>query len=326
MQDQHLLIFAALATAGLIIIVLGLKFKETTRKVVETLGSVIFHVGVFGILYHKVPLKLWITLVALVISLFILIDPLKIAEHVNRRIYRLFGFLVLFTSAAFALDVGSGFPVWLWAMPLVLYLSPYLIPPLKERMKVILFLSWVLVIGYLSTIGYLIYARFNPEVRIAWIVDLFPPVHLPVEKKDELFKPVLPTQSTKSSEEIQKDTLENQKDDDDDDATKSLTKETEQNIDESKVIGNADDLPESETPPTENTNELSSETDVTLTDPTPEVSGPYLKGLHDADKKFMMLQNKFEMLQKELKSTRDENKKLKKEIEEIKKRSMTSTL
>lgn len=166
MLDQNILIFALVAALGLLILLFGFKFSERTRKVVETIGAIVFHVGVFGILYYKVNFSIFISLVALVLSLFILIDPLKIGSYLNTKIFRLTGFIFLFASVAFSLQYFSGFPVWMWGIPLLVYLLPYLIHPLKKYLRTILFIAWVVVLAYVAVIGYAVYIRYYPQASL----------------------------------------------------------------------------------------------------------------------------------------------------------------
>jgi len=182
MFDQNILIFTITIVVGLAILLLGFKFSHKTRKVVETIGAILFHVGVFGILYHKVNINIFISLVALVVSLFILIDPLKIGNYLNAKIYRLVGYVFLFASVAFSLEYFSGFFVYLWAIPLVIYLLPYLISPLRKYSKTILFMAWLVVISYVVMIGYSIYVKYYPSSNLE-IISKYMPIKSPTEKE-----------------------------------------------------------------------------------------------------------------------------------------------
>lgn len=188
MFTQNILIFGGIGLLGLIIMILGFRLQHGARKTVETIGALAFHIGALGILYLKVHLILFIGLAALVVSLFILVDPLKLALFLNPRIYKLVGYLLLFTAFAFSLDHFTGFPVWLWALPVVIYLAPYVAPPLKKRAGWIVALAWILVISYMGLIGYMIYAQYNPDVSTGVLEQVFPKLKLPRNEPSNYLK------------------------------------------------------------------------------------------------------------------------------------------
>lgn len=320
MPEQHLIIFAIIGVIGLAIIILGFKFSEKTRKVIETTGAIIFHVGVFGILYHKVELNLFISLVALVISLFILIDPLKIGDHLNIKIYRLFGYITLFASVAFSLDFFSGFPVWLWTIPLVIYLSPYLISPLKKRLGLILALSWLVVFSYVGLIAYVIYAKYNPSANVAFIQKYLPQLKIPPSKdktyseQDFIYPPPSQDVQQDQSTQTKKQTELELKD------KKNLKETTAQKT----PLATSTDITKPKAKklnPKKLTKSLILSPDqTTKTHPSkPAIqTGPYLQSLKEADKKFLRLQTDFDKLKSEYKKVIDENKKLVQEIQKLK--------
>lgn len=188
MFTQNILIFGGIGILGLIIMVLGFRFQNTTRRTIETIGAIAFHVGAFGILYTKVHLILFIAIAALVLSLFILIDPLKLVLFLNPRLYKLTGYLLLFTAFAFSLDHFTGFPVWLWILPVVIYLAPYVIPPLKKQATLVVAIAWILVISYMGLIGYMIYAQYNPTVSTGVLTQVFPKLKLPRNEPSNYLK------------------------------------------------------------------------------------------------------------------------------------------
>ena len=185
MLDQNSLLFLAVGLLGLGVMVFGFKFTLTARKIIETIGVVLFHVGVFGIIFLKAPLNLFVSLVALVVSLFILIDPLKLGEHLHGKIYRLFGFIALFVSVIFSLEYFTGFPVWLWIIPIVLYLLPYVIPPIKKIAWFISLVTWLLIFSYVGISGYVLYSHFHPETDPSLISKIFPQLKLKSDLSDK---------------------------------------------------------------------------------------------------------------------------------------------
>jgi len=194
-------LFAAITGAGLIIMILGFRLAPKTRKSVETAGAIFFHIGVLGILYHKVALFFFISLAALVLSLFVLFDPLKISQYVNERYYRLVGYFFLALAVIFSLAYLTDFPPQLWLIPLLIYLLPYLVPALKPRSKLILTFACIVLLGYLCFIGFLIYNRQDPS-KTAFLKEWLNPTHKisePIEPdtiEDDFKLPPNPTVKT----------------------------------------------------------------------------------------------------------------------------------
>lgn len=197
MLEKYYLIFGGIGLLGLIIMGIGFKTPRKYRSYIETIGATIFHIGAFGILYKKIALKIFVALILFVLSLFILFDPLKISEKVNKRHYRLIGFIVFFAASTFALEFFTSFPVWLWIVPIVIYLVPILVPPLKKRQILFSISSWATVIVYLSIITYLVYVQFNPNYKIAVLDSWFPEIKISnnVYQKPET-TPVKPKEKT----------------------------------------------------------------------------------------------------------------------------------
>jgi len=291
-METNIIIFGLVGIIGLIIIILGFKFSNKTRKVIETTGAIIFHVGVFGILYYKVSLNLFISLVTLVISLFILIDPLKISLHLNSKLYRLFGYLTLFVAVAFSLDYFSGFPVWLWGIPLIIYLAPYLISPLKKWIKIVMLLAWLVVIFYVGLIGYVIYSKYNPSADITFVKKILPQIRVPTPKEDVITEDDLAYHPT-PKDEITTQTQPTEKEETFKDKLEELAKksQTQQEKAEHPIM------------------------------PKPEpthVTGPYLNSLHEADKKYIKLQNELNDLKTKYQQLLKDNQSLRNELNELK--------
>lgn len=325
MSDQFLLIFGSVALLGLAIIILGFKFSEKTKKVVETTGAIIFHVGVFGILYHKVSINLFISLVALVFSLFILIDPLKIANHVNIKIYRLLGYITLFSAFAFSLDYFSGFPVWLWAVPLIIYLSPYLISPLRKHLKLVIAVSWLVVFSYVGLIGYVIYSKYNPDADMTFVNQILPQLNIP-KSKGKIYRiedfnyhpdqkdPLIEKASKKdtNSKPIKKITQDN---------NPGFSIDQKKNFNSIKT-GTTINAAVTKGPTTIKTSPITNKPQQIKTTPNKQTSnltsikdsGPFLNSLQKADQEFLKLKTNYQSLMGKYKVLIQENKELKKQI------------
>lgn len=175
MPEKYLFYFGLTGIVGLAIMIAGLKLSDRPKKIFETLGAVVFHVGVFGILYFKLSITLFVSLVSLVLSLFVLIDPLKISLHVNKKIYQRAGYSLLMLSLTFFTMYFTNFPVWLWLIPLVVYALPRLIPPFKKQEALLTVMASVCVFVYLALITYAVYTRFYPDnaniEMVSWFTE-----------------------------------------------------------------------------------------------------------------------------------------------------------
>jgi hypothetical protein len=199
MLKDPIAIFTIITAIGLAVMILGFRLVPKTRKTVETAGAIVFHIGVLGILYYKVALFLFVSLAALVISLFLLFDPLKISQYVNAKFYRLTGYFFLAVAVVFSLAHLTGFPPGLWMIPLLVYLLPYLVPSLKKNLKIILAIAWIIILAYLGVIGYIVYGRYYPinNTLIDTLINPRPPSE-PLEPDDieDLHLPLNPTVHT----------------------------------------------------------------------------------------------------------------------------------
>lgn len=163
MPEKYLFYFGLTGLVGLIIMGAGLKLSDRPKRIIETLGAVVFHVGAFGILYFKVSITLFISLVSLVLSLFVLIDPLKLSLQIGPKVCRRTGFTLLAIAAAFFIMYFTNFPVWLWLIPMVIYVSPLVIPQLKKQEAMLTVMASVCVFVYAALIAYALYSRFYPD-------------------------------------------------------------------------------------------------------------------------------------------------------------------
>lgn len=284
MSHETLTVFSAIAIAGLVVMLLGLRLSRKSRHVIETVGAIIFHVGVFGILYYKVSMELFVSLVTLVCGLFVLIDPLKVEQHLNGKIYRLVGYSMLFTAVIFSMTYLTGFPVYLWAVPIVVYLAPYLVSSLRHRMKLILAMAWLIVIVYVGIIGNILYGRYYPNTDMnvfSKFIPQFPVTHL----QDEV------------SEHETEDALNGN----------TPEKDTPVTTNQIEPLETAEPSDTTTAPPMDF-----------------DEDGPFLKSLKNADEKYLKLQTEYDNLKTLYDHLADENKKLKKEMKDLKKMAPSS--
>lgn len=275
MLEQYLVTFGAISLVGLLIMILGLKASANSKRALETIGAIAFHVGIFGILYHKVDITLFTSLVALVLSLFVLIDPLKLIVYIQPRAYRITGLFLLFTSVAFSTMYFTGFPVWFWAVPLVIYLLPYTIMPFKRRQTSLQLSAWLLIVVYLALVSYSLYSRFYPDPRYTFLVSWFA-------------KPATEDVLTAPSTTPQPDEAETVTNGD-----KTLASPQNETPTEDKDIVEHKPLTTTEPKSDLVTNESEFES-FTLE----EEEGPFLKSLKEADEKYVQLKRDYERLNK----------------------------
>jgi hypothetical protein len=275
MLEQYLVTFGAISLVGLLVMILGLKASANFKRALETLGAIAFHVGIFGILYHKVDIMLFMSLVALVLSLFVLIDPLKLIIYIQPRAYRITGLFLLFTSIAFSTMYFTGFPVWLWSVPLVIYLLPYTIMLFKRRQTSLQLSAWLLIVVYLALVSYSLYSRFYPNPRYTFLVGWF------AKPATEDFLAALPmapqpdeTETVANGDEIPTS------------PQNEISTESE-DIVEHKPLATT----ESKTDSVTTESEFESFT-------REEEEGPFLRSLKEADEKYVQLKRDYERLNK----------------------------
>ena len=166
MFDENILLFLLITFVGFFITFVGSRNKSEYRRYIITGGIAVAHVGIFGILYDKVSFTPFVALVLFVVSVFVLIDPLKMSKHFPDKACRTAGLLLLFAATAFFLMFVTGFPVWLWVFPLTIYVVPYTIPSWRARLFYYRLAAWALVLLFSAIITYNIYSAYFPEVAV----------------------------------------------------------------------------------------------------------------------------------------------------------------
>lgn len=283
MLENYIITFGAISIVGLLVMVLGLKAPGHWKRTLETIGAIAFHVGVFGILYHKVELTLFISIVSLVLALFILIDPLKLALYLPSRPYRIVGFLLLLTSIAFSMMFFTNFPAWLWLIPLLIYLLPYVIPSLKKRIKLVQFLAWLVVISYLALTTYALYSQAHEDKRFSFLISWFMPLE----------------QDSTEENQIQKDQV-----------VIPIEKENGQKAEEKKEAETIVPLPKNKPPLYQHKPRRR------FTAIEDEERGPFFESLKRADQKYLQLKKDYNQLLQQYRKLKEENKKLKEKLGE----------
>lgn len=158
------LFFILILIIGLgIIYPLTPRYFSNTKKLWVTIGAILFHIGLYGLLWLHLVHILTLSLFFVEGGVFVLWNPLHIFAETYRKPARLVGNLLIVSGAIISVSYYTSFPFWPWAIPAIGFLVPFLIPPLRSYSKLILTLATLLILFYGSIIGYRIYNQFRPQ-------------------------------------------------------------------------------------------------------------------------------------------------------------------
>jgi len=173
MLTQNLVLLLLITLAGCVVTFVGARNKGNYRRSIIASGIVLVHVGILGILYDKLALTPFLSLLLFVSSLFVRIDPFKVGRFFPEKSFQTTSLLLFLASIAFFAMFLTGFPVWLWALPLLLYLMPYLTPSWRAKQFYFRLFSWLLIFGFLSAILGNIYTVYSPDSSVARFNPVF---------------------------------------------------------------------------------------------------------------------------------------------------------
>ncbi len=167
------LFFILILTIGLgIIYPLTPRYFSNTKKLWVTIGAVLFHIGLYGLLWLHLVHVLTLSLFFVEGGIFVLWNPLHIFAETYRKPARLVGNLLIACGAIISVSYYTLFPFWPWAIPAIGFLIPFLIPPLRRYSKLILTLSTLLILLYGSIIGYRVYNQFrSPPQKVIEVIE-----------------------------------------------------------------------------------------------------------------------------------------------------------
>lgn len=163
MLNSNLFFIFLFSLGALIIYPLTPRYFSQTKKFWLTVGAVLLHIGLYGVLWLHLVHVITISLFLIEGGTFVLWDPLTIFGEPHRKLYRLIGNLLIISGAILSVSYYTSFPFWPWAIPAIGFLLPFLIPPLHAFSKPILTVSTLLVLVYGSLIGYRIYQQVTPK-------------------------------------------------------------------------------------------------------------------------------------------------------------------
>ncbi len=157
------ILFSLLGILGILILYpITPRYFPETKKFWITCGLILAHIGLYGLLWlhtHKVAT---VSLFLTEGGIFLIWDPFALCPEIYRNSVRVVGDILLGLGIIISLSFFTKFPLWLWTIPAVGLLLPYLIPPLHRHVKWILTTSLALMIIYLTIIGSRIYHHFYP--------------------------------------------------------------------------------------------------------------------------------------------------------------------
>lgn len=297
MFDENILLFLLITFVGFFITFIGSRNKSDYRRYIITGGTGVAHVGIFGILYDKLSFTPFISLVLFVVSVFVLIDPLKMSKHFPDKACRTVGLLLLFAATAFFLMYVTGFPVWLWVFPLMIYVMPYTIPSWRARLFYFRLGAWALVLLFAAIISYNIYSTYFPQAGITELDTVFAGLSNKDNIKDKLQLPFQAKTNSIDAEHKPSNDFE------------LIHNPISQNSkDASKATNPAEQMSTTTTPSSD------------LQDVSVLQTGPILDSLKEFDAKYLEMKRDFQKLQDKYRETLHELEVVKIENEELKKR------
>ncbi|MBI4411466.1 MAG: hypothetical protein HY541_03165 [Deltaproteobacteria bacterium] len=159
-----IVVFIVLIVLGLVILypITPRYFKET-KKLWITVGTILIHIGAYGLLWLHLPGVVFVSLLLFEAGLFVVWDPFHLCPPPQKKLVNTIGFIVTAAGVIISLSIFTSFPLWLWALPLIIALLPYVVPPLGRQSRSILALSIILVIVYLGIMGLNTWRRLVPE-------------------------------------------------------------------------------------------------------------------------------------------------------------------
>lgn len=205
-------LFIILGVLGIVILYpITPRYFPETKKFWITCGLILAHIGLYGLLWlhtHKVAA---VSLFLVEGGAFLVWDPFSLCPEIYRKIVRVVGDILFGLGIILSLSYFTKFPLWLWSIPAMGLLLPYLIPPLHQYIKLILALSLALMIAYLGVIGLRIYRQFYPlsqleislPVENQLVVPLFQPEPKPHVSQLEEENRKLKQENTSLKEEIE---------------------------------------------------------------------------------------------------------------------------
>lgn len=310
-METNLIRFSAVALVGILTIILGFRINQTWRRTLVSAGVVFLHVGVFGIIYFTAPHTLFVSTVALMLSIFVLLDPFKFSTYMQVSVWRNIGLLLLFTATGFFTMFLTGFPVQLWIVPLTIYLIPYILPPFKPKQAWFHRVSWVIVALYVGLVSFSAYNVCYPNPRYGFLVNWFTKPQINATFTAPSSRPALTT-DTNSQRASDKATIPVEKSD-------GTTTKEEISVNQAQALPLPDVKVANVTPGPkapafdDNTANNDSASDLLPSNLNDE-EGPYLQSLKSADEQYLRLKRNFERLQKKYNDLEQENLHLQLEI------------
>lgn len=162
---QGFFIFLGLAALGLTLVIISFRLSDSAKKNTKTLGAILLQIGIVGMCYFVASFYLFLFCTSLFLGLFIVIDPLKLKKHFDSKIYHWTGWVLLAFSCIIVSSVASRFPIYLWIIPFIIPLLPIIIPKLQSRKTLLKIIFWIVLLVYISIIGYLLFQKHEASLK-----------------------------------------------------------------------------------------------------------------------------------------------------------------
>lgn len=187
-----LFLFIVSLLIGLIIVFpLTPKFFPEEKKVAYTLGVILAHTGLYGILWIVVPHFILISILLFELGILMLWDPLGWFPPQHKKNMHLISYVLIVAGLVTGISFAELFPLWLWILPIAIYLMPQLVKPWRQHNRLFVAASISISVAYCILIGFKIHKYFQddisdaqplPSVELALPLPpvLEPPVELPM--------------------------------------------------------------------------------------------------------------------------------------------------
>lgn len=163
-----LFLFIVSLLIGLIIVFpLTPKFFPEEKKVAYTLGGILSHTGLYGILWIVVPHFILISILLLELGILMLWDPLGWFPPQHKKNMHLISYVLIVAGLVTGISFAELFPLWLWILPIVIYLIPQVVKPWRQHNRLFVAASISISVAYCILIGFKIHKYFQDDISDA---------------------------------------------------------------------------------------------------------------------------------------------------------------
>lgn len=163
-----LFLFIVSLLIGLIIIFpLTPKFFPNEKRVAYTLGMILAHAGLYGILWIVTPHFILISILLFELGILMLWDPLGWFPPQHKKNIQLISYVLIVASLVTGISFADLFPLWLWILPIVIYLIPQVVKSWRQHNRLFVAASISISVAYCILIGFKIHKYFQDDMSDA---------------------------------------------------------------------------------------------------------------------------------------------------------------